>query len=510
MTEQRHRTVIEIGADAKAAHREVERLQKAVDRLHESAGRLSFGVGVSTDGTVGVGAVGPAGPGGGGGGSGGGGGGGSGGGGGGGGPGGGGGGGGPGPGGGGRRNLAGAMASMALTKAGSVASQYMGQDVNVDPGTRYRQAGTVGKGIGEMVGMGLMMAPHPLAKAAGGLVMAGASIFGASQEQKATAATAVYNDAARYAGVDRMRLLSGTTGDKFGMRNAVNIAQKYGMKPEELASQYTEFGRMAGFSGANVSEDMIGKMATSGISMGSMASYHGLRAAGAGGRGGSFSRAAGIAAGDGLRGAKIDEFLSMIASNTSQMANDGLQIDLGKSERFMAALSSEGKFGVDLARTSTKLMSPIQGARQQLLAPFQSLGQSAVLMEALSQGGGDIGGSVKALEGMSRKGPMSTVKAMRKHFPGMSEGFMAMGLNSEISGILADGDFDVTNRRVRRGLGGMPGINPAELSPVSKKSFEGDADAFRHILNNIGKMPRIMNEVVKELRGLRTDLYNKL
>lgn len=399
----RHSTVIEINVDDQQALNRIKQVQQALDRLQQTADRLNIGGG-----------GGPGGPGGGGGG-------------------------GPGGGGGGpgqppsprpptdqnqagrgpRQSFAQQFGVAAISSlngfSGGTPFTLAAQAVNMF-GQRYGPQGSRGGGTGGGGG-GNPPGPTPPGGGQGGSrAVSGISraagqtpIIGAGLQAIGEAVNAQMQRVQQYASVERTRAIAGLTG---GVA-ALGTGAQFGMSPEQAAQIQQQYGATAGYAGANIGASAL-RLSNAGVSMGAAGALGRTLGPGGGGIGGSgiVSRVAGQAFGMGLRGSRVDEYLQTIASGIGQMSQQGMSVNVENVAQFAGSVGA----GIRGALAATKLMSPIQQGRQQLLAPFQGMMGAAVQARAFSRAGefgGGFKGVLQAYQEMGERGPISTVEATR-------------------------------------------------------------------------------------------------
>jgi hypothetical protein len=162
----------------------------------------------------------------------------------------------------------------------------------------------------------------------------------------------------------------------------------------------TIFGGGSGFARAQTAL----RVARSGASLGVAAQYAGLAARGAGGADVGVERQIALAQQQGMRGSGIDRWLSMIASNTQSMAQQGFDLNLGAHDKLVRSiLGTEGmkKSGYRAIQAAGMLGRQPMQAKQMLLGGLASVGPSAMIAAA-AQGGGGIMGMAQSLEAMGR------------------------------------------------------------------------------------------------------------
>jgi len=431
MPTERHTTIIEVKPDDREFDRAVDRQQAKIDRLSDTAGNIGFGTGGGGAARRARGA-------------------------------------GVGPGGGGRNVPGGSGAGEALAaraRFGPLAGAMGGAAIGgMMGGMAGGPAAMIGAAGGAAVGGLNMLRAHMSAIARreetsermrgimGAISDIGIPIFGAMLGGGAALLGGGFAMRARLA-EERGRIQlqqhqAALYGRGFGI-DYLAAAGQMGYDPMEAGQLRLEFLRQAGFRGVSLGgttnyspggggigaamatamgERSAGAMALpnflrahrAGVSIGAMAGYAGLGAPGVADQfgGGNFMRAIRIAFAEGLRGARVDQFLQVIASGVDQMATQGMSVNVSDVEIFTrrTALAAKGageSAGLRAPRFAMNLMQGAAGARQQLLAPFAGLAQNAALAMALQQPGGIAGAADYLGQNM---GPTAMLRAMRAIF----------------------------------------------------------------------------------------------
>jgi hypothetical protein len=316
-----------------------------------------------------------------------------------------------------------------LDRAADAAGKALGGGGSAGGG-RAGQAGRGGIGTAMMAGAGYLaghLASNPYGAVAGGALLAGS--YGANK----------LADRVGGAGGTALRGLGGILGLAGGLipnaiatgyQNAVNrasvqknianaqvaglsgagmgaIGTQFGLTPGESSAMQLQFARSRGMVGA--SDIGMGGMnplhlaGFSGASMGAIAGYAGSMGAGGGGKNGDAQAALRQAFSQGLRGSSLDRWLATIAGATSQMASQGLKMDLDAFNRATGrmentpGLAGMGTLQPQLAARATGLAG--QG-RAGLLAGFGSLSEAYMLRNAARLGGPGFGGLMQGYERM--------------------------------------------------------------------------------------------------------------
>jgi hypothetical protein len=311
-----------------------------------------------------------------------------------------------------------------------------------------REAATtrgIGGGLTAGLSLGAALAfggPAGLALAAIGTSLT--ELFASGKEQKGQEKAAALNAAgqavsfraamaSRRATFDQQNSILGMYGSGIGPSSGAGL----GLLPEESMEAMLNFAGAAGFEGALDGQQVL-SMSRSTVGVGTSGAFRGLAAAGAGGRGAvNPADFIGLAQQSGLMGSKADEYLSRIASATSSLAEQGLSLDVSATSRFLRMISGAegpGNFsGLEQSRAVGQLTGAGMGARGRYLAPYGSVVENSVLMEAM-RGGGDSMSVLKRLEGITAD-PDRIRQASISNYGGStaSMGFAARGMSSNMA-----------------------------------------------------------------------------
>lgn len=287
------------------------------------------------------------------------------------------------------------------------------------------------------------------------------------------------------------------------------------MAPQETAALMRQFGQGVGFRGP---QPGFLRQAALGVGVGAMAQFRGMGAPGAGGI--QTPQTMGLmirrAFQEGLRGARIDQWLQTISQNTQQMAEQGLDVSMTGMEQFIGRMqATEGLrgAGVRLPRIAARLGQPVMGARQQLLQPFQQLGEAAVMAQAMGAGGGMMG-ALGALEAGAAGpgGPAGfTREAVLRAFGGgdVSQLFFAAqagvptGMARALAGPLGEAQMP-------RGLPGVPGVGIAAqvaqmeagllrgITQEDAKSLISSIEALKSAMDTLGEAGQAVVRVIND------------
>lgn len=399
MTETRHKTVIEVHADTEPAKRKAAELQAIFDRIASTAGGLvvggAAGGGAAQPGAQpGQGAAGGGQPG-------------------------------ARPG---QRPGGGRDPVVRQTLVGQTAAQMIQSFGGGLPGM-VAGSGMVLQGLTQRIGQQMMQSTNRVLQSlgqsfSGGLIgnimgplmaLGGAGVGAAMQ---------VANQRRQFNMTMNQVALTGTLGGRFqkqdeergranfflgtGMGGSSDVGEfaQMGWDPQVASQVLLQWGQAkgttAGTGPAGGDWRRALRVARSGANLGVAAAYQGLAAAGAGGRNVNVENQIALAQQQGMVGSGIDRWLSMIASNTRMMAQQGFDLNLSDHDNLVRSiLGTEGMktSGYRAIQAAGMLArQPVQ-ARQQLLGGFAAVGPSAMLAAA-AQGGGGIMDMVQRLQAM--------------------------------------------------------------------------------------------------------------
>lgn len=353
-------------------------------------------------------------------------------------------------------------------------------------------------------GMGgaLMMSGNPLLMGLGAAATAASTVFGFEDEQARAGANAYVSDARRYGQLSRQMLTARNLGFR-GMGGgdpAAEIARRaaaYGMTGEEGAGAIRAFQSAAGTSTGR-SASRIMQYSNLGLNPGALGQYAGLRAAGVGGIGGSESFAGGIAYAQGLRGSKVEEYLSVIASGVKTLGEQGLQVDVGGMESFLNRMRAgdTSTSGLQAARATSRMMGAYGGAREMITAPFQSLARMKVLQQAMQGASGPVD-VLQNIERLSRSKD-ATSNLTRLLGQEGDAGVLALagfGFDAETSARLASGDIPS-----RAGGVGLPGDESAAVGDLAREALSLDFQTLITISKQSDDTMRELNTTIQEMR----------
>lgn len=238
--------------------------------------------------------------------------------------------------------------------------------------------------------------------------------------------------AARRGELDTQNAMAGLTGSRVSYMGAAGM----GYTPEEAVAAATAFGNGAGFAGAGATP--LGLM-RSGASVGALAAYRGQMAAGAGGfsldpeKSASMRTGVALAQSSGLRGSRIDEYLQAIAANTGTMATQGIKTNIPAVEDFLkraAITPGLAGSGMGQVRALGALSGAASSARSSILAPFQDIGEQALMGWAYQR----ADSSAEAAQLVSSMSPQQQLEALRSSgmpADAVMSYFMSKGLTME-------------------------------------------------------------------------------
>lgn len=308
----------------------------------------------------------------------------------------------------------------------------------------------------------------------------------------------------QFAGIERTRAMGGLTGQMAD----IGAGAAYGMTPEQAAQTQAQFGQVAGFRNANIGTTAL-ELANAGVSMGAAGGLARTLGPGGGGIGGTgiVRRVAGQAFGLGLRGSRVDEYLQTIAGGINQMSQQGMNVNVENVAQFAGSVGA----GVRGALAASRLMSPIQQGRQQLLAPFQGMMSAAVQAQAFSQAGefgGGLKGVLKAYEKMGERGPLSTIEATRR-FAGDTVAELATAGQGGLTLEEAErGVGAVRTGRFRAVGGALPQGVTAATAPATVALAKHQADLMQATASNLQANLSVLS-VVQDIEVIMQSLANR-
>lgn len=190
---------------------------------------------------------------------------------------------------------------------------------------------------------------------------------------------------------ETLRALGGPAGLADPQNKFQALGSRYGLRPVETLSALLPGYRAAGGAPTLGAEAFL-RAELSGLSASNVGAFFGLGAKGAGGLGatGALPMLLGFANQEGLRGAKVEQLLSMIEGHTNATAQRGGKVDLGDVVKTAFALraTSPEFAGVQGVRGSLALSNLGGGALENLTGLFGQIGPNALLAAATSGGGG--------------------------------------------------------------------------------------------------------------------------
>lgn len=190
---------------------------------------------------------------------------------------------------------------------------------------------------------------------------------------------------------EMLRALGGPAGMADPQSPFHMLGARYGLRPAQTLSALLPGYRAAG-GARTLGPEAFLQAELSGLSASNVGAFFGLGAKGAGGIGapGALGLLLGFANQEGLRGAKIEQLLSMIEGHTNAAAQRGGEVDLTDVARTAFALrATSGEFvGTQGVRGALALSSLGGGALENLTGLFGQIGPNALLAAAASGGGG--------------------------------------------------------------------------------------------------------------------------
>lgn len=287
------------------------------------------------------------------------------------------------------------LSSRTITAGGGVFSQAMqtaGQGA-YDPGAGARLFGQGVQGAFSAVGRGITNLG-----AAGGLPMLGpvgafAGAFGAGvgtfADLMGQGIGLRLENLRRIGGLERFDIQSRSMGGPgAGFASAgVAAGARFGFAPEEAAGTLASFRRQIGATGE---APLPFASILSGLDPGALAQYLGQRAPGFGGAGDTNTQLAnliGTAQDGGLRGSKVDQYLSRLVALNQQMAERGIKIDLGDQAGFLEALRLRGIEGMRGVQVSESIQGTARSGLDRMSAPLFQIAETLQVAHAFAGAG---------------------------------------------------------------------------------------------------------------------------
>jgi hypothetical protein len=265
------------------------------------------------------------------------------------------------------------------------------------------------KGVGEMIDQaGDLFDSFPVF---GSIVSGGAATAAMAARVGATlmneAVMSRYEKVMQLANIERPMAQARITGGFGGGINApfMGHAAQLGFRPQEAAQMMAQFSRSIGVAGGGAAAYGQGvdpfEAALSGLSPEMIARYVSLGGPGGGAVNGVRGAARAVSGTIGtmydeqLRGAKVDEALARISSATTQMAEQGLNLNLASVNQAMSDLAATGRGnghkgtgvfgGMHAVRGALKLSQMGPNASKQLTSGFGGLATAAIQAWAFGQ-----------------------------------------------------------------------------------------------------------------------------
>ncbi len=300
-------------------------------------------------------------------------------------------------------------------------------------------------------------------------------------------------------------------------------ASNLGFRTSEAAQMMSQFSRSIGAKGGGKTAFNAGvdpfQATLSGMSSEMMARYVSLGGLGGGATGGiggvsaNLSGAMGTLQGKNfdLRGAKVDEALARISSATTQMAEQGLSLNLGSVNQSMADLAASGAAaagggpnafgGMHAVRGTMKLSQTAGQAGGMFTAPFANLQQIAI-QGYIAKKSSTLRGAVQMKEHLQRN-PHLIPKIIRDQL-GNADAAYAAGVGGGFSSDQADvlSNAGVTGIVTTEGAMGTGGPGDTPLSgALAKNEYRSMQAAFQlnaaSNIKMIDSMGRIEAAMVK-------------
>ena len=314
-----------------------------------------------------------------------------------------------------------------------------------------------------------------------------------------------YEQVGKLASVERPSEVARVTGGLGGgvtpgtaMGDAMTLGAQYGMTAQETASILASYGRSIGqANGINLAGGARIPLiaAASGLSPEMIARFASLGTRG----GGAVENVAGM--GDlipqtlgilqqpgvsGLRGAKVDEALARISAATTQMAEQGMFLDIGATTSMMNTLMRTGAAFQEAGRSDVNVFGGMHGVRGALRLSqtgaraagdfrgnFGQLGTMALQASAF-QGASSPMDALRRMEETARD-PEAVRSAITGILgPGMASelAFAGAGFSASQAGLLADPSFEIAAGRVAMPAGTLGGARPGNLALSSQMATD--------------------------------------
>lgn len=313
------------------------------------------------------------------------------------------------------------------------------------------------------------------------------------------------------------------TAQRFGLRHLgagalglAGLGADFGLMPGETMGQLQQFAQARGTVGAinrgfgnGGFKDILRLSQASGVGMGALGNYAYMFGAGGGGASGRYAGAQtpiGIAASQGLRGARIEEWLGQLSKHAQMLANQGMKLNIGDVNMLTARMQNTAGLrgtGVLQPQLVQKAGGIASGLKQQLTAPFAGLVQARVMMKAMRSGGG-IMGAVKALEQMESD-PTAVFDLLQGGGElGQLSVMGAFGVGSSA----AKGVTSLSKKGAFGGVG-LPGTFDA-LVQKRKLFAEHEANLMRSVLPGAGEEDVKPVDVLKDILRIQKDIHDAL
>ena len=289
---------------------------------------------------------------------------------------------------------------------------------------------------------------------------------------------------------------------------------RLGFRAQESAGMLSQFSGAIGFRGGG--RTALGavdpfQLALSGISPQLAARLIGAGAPGMGAAGGIAGTAEstrdliGVLTTQGLRGSKVDEALARISSATTQMAEQGLTLDLDNMREAVARLEFAGGgrigqgplSGMQAVRTATRLAQAGPQAAQSFGGQFGSLVQTALQAEAFQQAGDPVE-AMQLMQEMAQDPIGVRDIVVRQLGPEAAALAFAGGGFAGAEGARALAT-DPMRRRVSRKTRGMAGEGAVPLSQMlaeqeleNMRTVAADPTTNRAMLESMQKIERFL------------------
>jgi len=304
-------------------------------------------------------------------------------------------------------------------------------------------------------------------------------------------------------------------------RYSLRKGAQWGFRAQESAQMMSQFSRSIGAAGGAETAMNAGvnpfEATVSNLSPEMIARYISLGGPGGGATQGvegashAVQTAIGTLYNEGLRGAKVDEALARIASSTTQMAEQGLSLDLVSTNRFMAGLSQTGDRkraltrgrnvfeGMHGVRGALSLSGMGQGAAKGIAGGFGGYADAIIQAAAFKQAGDPL----EAIELMEQwsEDPAKIAEIVREGAAPGSAAYAFVG-----SGRFSGAQSRVLGQGIDPGVVGAPTSGGADSSQlgISRQLAENE----RQLMENAGRDPAGIEAMLSAMTTINDTLIN--